>query len=87
MPGRNWLDVIKELKEIRPSMPVLVVSMHNEEEYIIREEGDRVVLVVPKHAKRRERKEIFFLFFVCFADHPKGVFLLFTGFDTQSFLL
>jgi DNA-binding NarL/FixJ family response regulator len=36
MPGRNWLDVIKELKEMRPSMPILVVSMHNEEEYIIR---------------------------------------------------
>lgn len=36
MPGRNWLDVLKELKETRPSMPVLIVSMHNEEEYITR---------------------------------------------------
>ena len=36
MPGRNWLDVLKEIKETRPTMPVLVVSMHNEEEYITR---------------------------------------------------
>jgi len=36
MPGRNWLDVIKELKDLRPNLPVLIVSMHSEEEYIVR---------------------------------------------------
>jgi two-component system, NarL family, invasion response regulator UvrY len=36
MPGRNWLDVIKEVKELRPNVPILIISMHSEEEYISR---------------------------------------------------
>lgn len=36
MPGRNWLELLKELRSQTPNVPVLIVSMHKEEEYIIR---------------------------------------------------
>jgi DNA-binding NarL/FixJ family response regulator len=31
--GRSGLDVLKELKQIQPRLPVLVLSMHSEEQY------------------------------------------------------
>jgi two-component system, NarL family, invasion response regulator UvrY len=31
--GRSGLDLLKELKQIRPALPVLILSMHSEEEY------------------------------------------------------
>ncbi len=36
MPGRGGLDVLKEMKSHRPQLPVLMLSMHPEEEYAIR---------------------------------------------------
>jgi len=36
MPGRSGLDVLRELKHIRPRLPVLVLSMHPEEQIAIR---------------------------------------------------
>ena len=36
MPGRNGLEVLKELKRERPALPVLVLSVHPEEQYGIR---------------------------------------------------
>jgi two-component system, NarL family, invasion response regulator UvrY len=36
MPGRNGLELIKLLKSERPRMPVLVFSMHPEEQYAVR---------------------------------------------------
>ena len=36
MPGRGGLDVLKELKHLHPRLPVLVLSMHPEEQYAIR---------------------------------------------------
>jgi DNA-binding NarL/FixJ family response regulator len=36
MPGRNGLDVLKELKQIRPHIPVLVLSMHSEDQFAVR---------------------------------------------------
>jgi DNA-binding NarL/FixJ family response regulator len=36
MPGKNWLEVLKELKAEFPKLPVLIVSMHKEDEYILR---------------------------------------------------
>jgi DNA-binding NarL/FixJ family response regulator len=36
MPGTNWLDVLKSLKKTKPKIPVLILSMHREEEYIFR---------------------------------------------------
>src|SRR5215218_11498756 len=36
MPGRSGLDVLKQVKEIRPELPVLILSMHPEEHYALR---------------------------------------------------
>ncbi len=36
MPGRNGLDTLAELKRIRPKLPVLILSMHPEEQYALR---------------------------------------------------
>lgn len=36
MPGRSGLDVLKELKQERPRLPVLVLSMHPEDQYAVR---------------------------------------------------
>jgi DNA-binding NarL/FixJ family response regulator len=36
MPGRGGLDVLKELKNRNPRLPVLILSMHPEEQYAVR---------------------------------------------------
>jgi DNA-binding NarL/FixJ family response regulator len=36
MPGRGGLEVLKELKVQRPALPVLVLSMHPEQQYAVR---------------------------------------------------
>lgn len=36
LAGRNGLEVLKELKEVRPRLPVLILSMHAEEQYAVR---------------------------------------------------
>jgi DNA-binding NarL/FixJ family response regulator len=36
MPGRGGLEVLKEMKSHRPHLPVLMLSMHPEEEYAFR---------------------------------------------------
>ncbi|HYL80614.1 MAG TPA: response regulator transcription factor [Candidatus Acidoferrum sp.] len=36
MPGRSGLDALKELKQERPSLPVLILSMHPEDQYGMR---------------------------------------------------
>ena len=33
MPGRSGLEVLRDLKAIRPKLPVLVLSMHPEDQY------------------------------------------------------
>jgi DNA-binding NarL/FixJ family response regulator len=33
MPGRSGLDLLKDLKSLRPQLPVLVLSMHPEDQY------------------------------------------------------
>jgi DNA-binding NarL/FixJ family response regulator len=33
MPGRSGLDVLRDLKRLKPTLPVLVLSMHPEEQY------------------------------------------------------
>ena len=34
--GRSGLEVLVELKQLRPRMPVLILSMHAEEQYAVR---------------------------------------------------
>lgn len=36
MPGRSGLEVLKEIKRSRPKLPVLVVSMHPEDQFAVR---------------------------------------------------
>lgn len=36
MPGRNGLDILQEVKYLKPALPVLILSMHPEEQYAIR---------------------------------------------------
>lgn len=36
MPGRSGLEVLEDIKSIRPKLPVLILSMHPEEQYAVR---------------------------------------------------
>jgi two-component system invasion response regulator UvrY len=36
MPGRSGLDIMKDLKNMKSSIPVLVLSIHPEEQYAVR---------------------------------------------------
>lgn len=36
MPGRSGLETLKEIKALKPTLPVLILSMHPEEQYAIR---------------------------------------------------
>ena len=36
LAGRSGLDVLKEIKQMRPALPVLMLSMHAEEQYSMR---------------------------------------------------
>ncbi|MDD5298229.1 MAG: response regulator transcription factor [Rhodocyclaceae bacterium] len=36
MPGRNGLELIKQVRKERPRLPILVLSMHSEEQYALR---------------------------------------------------
>jgi len=36
MPGRNGLDIIKDVKEYRPEIPIIVLSMYPEDQFALR---------------------------------------------------
>ncbi len=36
MPGRSGLDALKDLKQLHPKLPVLVLSMHPEDQFAVR---------------------------------------------------
>jgi DNA-binding NarL/FixJ family response regulator len=36
LPGRSGLDVLKQLKSVKPELPVLILSMYPEEQYAVR---------------------------------------------------
>lgn len=36
MPGRSGLEVLKEIKQARPVLPVLILSMHPEDQFAVR---------------------------------------------------
>lgn len=36
MPGRGGLDILRDLKAIRPDMKVIILSMYSEEQYAVR---------------------------------------------------
>jgi len=64
MPGKSGLDVLKEIKQHRPKLPVMIFSMHPEDQFAIRAmragasgyltkecAGDELVLAVRKALK------------------------------------
>lgn len=36
MPGMHWLEVMSQIRQQRPALPILVLTMHPEEQYAIR---------------------------------------------------
>src|SRR5688500_18041580 len=36
MPGRSGLEALKDIKQEHPQLPILVLSMHPEEQYAVR---------------------------------------------------
>jgi two-component system invasion response regulator UvrY len=36
MPGRNGLEVLREIRRLRPKLPVLILSMHPEDQFAVR---------------------------------------------------
>ncbi len=36
MPGRSGLDILKQLKSLKPELPVLILSVHPEDQYAVR---------------------------------------------------
>lgn len=36
MPGRNGLETLKDLKRIKPGVPVIILSMHPQDQYAVR---------------------------------------------------
>ena len=36
MPGRGGLDALKDLKQARPEVPIIILSMHSEDQFAIR---------------------------------------------------
>ena len=64
MPGKSGLDALKEIKQRQPKLPVLILSMHPEEQFAIRAiragasgyltkecAGDELVLAIRKALK------------------------------------
>ncbi len=56
MPGKSGLDVLKEVKDIYPNLPVLVLSVHSEEQYAKRVLRAGASGFIPKHADPDELK-------------------------------
>jgi DNA-binding NarL/FixJ family response regulator len=52
--GRSGLEVLKELKEMRPRLPVLILSMHSEEQYARRSFKAGAAGYVTKDSPRAE---------------------------------
>ncbi|MBC7514166.1 MAG: response regulator transcription factor [Herminiimonas sp.] len=36
MPGKNGVELIRQVKELTPKLPILVLTMHEEEQYAVR---------------------------------------------------
>lgn len=36
MPGRSGIELIKQVKAEKPALPILILSMHGEEQYAVR---------------------------------------------------
>lgn len=50
LPGRSGLDILREIKQMFPAVPVLILSMYEEEEYVVRAINDGASGYVSKSA-------------------------------------
>ena len=50
MPGMNGIDLLKQLREKKPKLPVLVISIYSEDQYAVR-------LIRAAHAWARRHRE------------------------------
>jgi len=57
MPGKNGLDTLSELKRAKPELPVLMLSVHDEEQYGIRVLKSGASGFIPKHSEPKEFKK------------------------------
>jgi len=57
MPGKNGLDTLKELKNAKSDIPVLMLSVHDEEQYGIRVLKAGASGFIPKHSEPEEFKK------------------------------
>ncbi len=54
MPGRSGLDLLIELKRERPHLPVLILSMHSEEQFAVRALKARASGYITKQSAPKE---------------------------------
>jgi DNA-binding NarL/FixJ family response regulator len=57
LAGRSGLEVLKEVKQLRPRLPVLVLSMHAEEQYAMRSFKAGAAGYITKASSRDELRE------------------------------
>ena len=57
LSGSSGLEVLKELKQLRPNLPVLVLSMHSEEQYARRALKAGAAGYITKDSRRAELVE------------------------------
>lgn len=57
LAGRSGLDVLKEIKQLRPKLPVLMLSMHAEEQYAMRAFKAGASGYISKASSRDELRE------------------------------
>ena len=48
MPGKNGLDTLKEIKKNKPDQPVLMLSVHDEEQYGFKSSKSRSLWIYSK---------------------------------------
>jgi DNA-binding NarL/FixJ family response regulator len=57
LAGRNGLELLKQLKQIHPELPVLILSMHSEEQYARRAFKAGAAGYITKNSSRAELVE------------------------------
>ena len=57
MPGKNGLDTLNEIKKMVPLLPVLILSVHDEEQYGFRVLKAGASGFIPKHSEPEEFKK------------------------------
>ena len=54
MPGRSGLDILRDIKLARPNLPVLILSMHPEDQFAVRALKSGAAGFIPKESAPEE---------------------------------